>query len=183
MNELEALFFETHKTRKAFQTTPGKLLKKYGVSRRGNHVIRTVNSWLNKYDLIATPAFGNAYVYGVIEISPVPKLGAKQSSESVNGDGVIPTLSILRSANLNNIDDDSIVKLISVNRDTTLTEAITLMIKYDFSQLPILSGRSEVEGLITWKSIGRALALGKECNKVRDCKEDALVFSLKVSMA
>lgn len=178
MNELEALFLEIHKTRKSIQSTPGKLLKKYGVSRRGNHVIRTVDSWLNKYDLIATPAFGSAYVYGVIEISPIPKLGAKQSGEDTYRDGAIPTLSILRSANLNNIEDESILKLISVNRDTALTEAITLMIKYDFSQLPILSGRSDVEGLISWKSIGRALVLGKECNKVRDCKEDALIFSL-----
>lgn len=177
MNELETLFAEIHKTRKPIQSTPSRLLKKYGVSRRGNQVIRTVNLWLNKYELIATPSFASAYVYGAIEISPIPKLGAKQSSENVYGDGVIPTLSILRSANLNNIEDDAIVKLISVSRDTSLTEATTLMIKYDFSQLPILSGR-EVEGLITWKSIGRALALGKECNKVRDCKEEALVFSL-----
>ena len=178
MNELEVLFREIHKTRTPVQSTPGKLLKKYGVSRRGTHVIRTVNLWLNKYDLMATPAFANAYVYGAIEISPIPKLGAKQSGENIYRDGAIPTLSILRSANLNNIEGEPIVKLISVNRDTTLTEAITLMIKYDFSQLPILSGRSEVEGLISWKSIGRALALGKECNKVRDCKEDVLVFSL-----
>lgn len=177
MSELEALFLEIQKTRKPIQSTPSKLLKKYGVSRRGNHVIRTVDSWLNKYDLIATPAFGSAYVYGVIEISPIPKLGAKQSGEDTYRDGAIPTLSILRSANLNNIEDESI-KLISVSRDTNLTEAITLMIKYDFSQLPILSGRSVVEGLISWKSIGRALVLGKDCNKVRDCKEDALVFSL-----
>ncbi len=177
MNELEALFLEIHNTRKPFQSTPGKLLKKYGVSRRGNHVIRTVDSWLNKYDLIATPTFGSAYVYGAIEISPTPKLGAKQSGENTYRDGAIPTLSILRSANLNNIEDESI-KLISVSRDTNLTEAITLMIKHDFSQLPILSGRSIVEGLISWKSIGRALVLGKDCNKVRDCKEDALVFSL-----
>ncbi len=35
-----------------------------------------------------------------------------------------------------------------------------------------------MEGIISWKSIGIAISLGKNCQKVTDCKEDVTVLSL-----
>jgi predicted transcriptional regulator len=62
--------------------------------------------------------------------------------------------------------------LIVVNRDDTITKAITLLLEHDFSQLPVMQGEREVKGVITWKSIGSRLALGTACNHVGDCCED-----------
>ena len=53
-------------------------------------------------------------------------------------------------------------KLIVVNQNDSLTQAITLMLQHDFSQLPVMQGEREVKGVVTWKSIGSKQALG--CN-------------------
>ncbi|RYE24014.1 MAG: CBS domain-containing protein, partial [Sphingobacteriaceae bacterium] len=80
---------------------------------------------------------------------------------------------------INNIKDGELeIGLISVTRETSLIEAVTLMLKHNFSQIPILSGKRDVEGLISWRSIGTALSLGKECLKVADCKEEVVTLSL-----
>ncbi len=60
---------------------------------------------------------------------------------------------------------------ISVKPDTDLKEAVTLMLLYDFSQLPVMQSPWTVKGVISWKSIGSRLALGSACMKVRDCME------------
>ena len=66
-------------------------------------------------------------------------------------------------------------KLIVVNQNDSLTKAITLMLQYDFSQLPVMQGEREVKGVVTWKSIGSKQALGQKCNQVGDCREDARI--------
>src|SRR5262249_32732095 len=54
-------------------------------------------------------------------------------------------------------------------------KAITLMLQYDFSQLPVMQGEREVKGVVTWKSIGSKQALGCKCDEVGDCREDARI--------
>jgi CBS domain-containing protein len=66
-------------------------------------------------------------------------------------------------------------KLVVVNQNDSLTKAVTLLLHYDFSQLPVMQGEREVKGVVTWKSIGSKLALGGKCNLVGDCREDARV--------
>ena len=63
-----------------------------------------------------------------------------------------------------------------VNRDTKLSEALTKMMMNDFSQLPIIQGERTVEGYISWRTIGEALALKRECNTVRDCMEKSVTI-------
>jgi CBS domain-containing protein len=66
-------------------------------------------------------------------------------------------------------------KLIVVNQNDTLTKAVTLLLNNDFSQLPVMHGEREVKGIVTWKSIGSKLALGRNCESVKDCREDARI--------
>lgn len=66
-------------------------------------------------------------------------------------------------------------KLIVVNQNDTLTKAVTLLLNNDFSQLPVMHGEREVKGVVTWKSIGSKLALGRNCESVKDCREDARI--------
>ena len=62
--------------------------------------------------------------------------------------------------------------LVTVNQDDEVARAVTLMLQYDFSQLPVMQGDREVKGVVTWKSIGSRKALGSKCECVRDCQED-----------
>jgi CBS domain-containing protein len=67
-------------------------------------------------------------------------------------------------------------KLVVVNQGDSLTKAITLMLQYDFSQLPVMQSTREVKGVITWKSIGSKQAVGHNCCQVGDCREDARII-------
>jgi len=70
---------------------------------------------------------------------------------------------------------------VGVGQDDTLAKAITIMLRYDFSQLPVMQGDREVKGVITWKSICSRLVLSSigsqptpEC-RVRDYREDVKI--------
>lgn len=66
--------------------------------------------------------------------------------------------------------------LLTISNDAPLTRAITLMLQYDFSQLPVMQGEREVKGVITWKSIGLKLAMGQKCSTVGDCREEIRII-------
>lgn len=174
----EELLIEVQKTKKTIRTYPSIALQHLGVSRRGWRVVDSVNKLLEKHEVICEPDFGSAWFYGEIELKPKPKVpSGKTSNENDDGDPT-PRLSLLKAANLNKIKETGTgVGLISVNRDTPLSEATTLMLLHEFSQLPILSGQRDVDGIVSWRSIGRALALGKECTTVSDCKEDVIILN------
>jgi hypothetical protein len=57
--------------------------------------------------------------------------------------------------------------------DAKVSEAVTLMLQNDYSQLPVTTTERDVKGMFSWKSLGSRLALGKQCSKVRECMEAA----------
>jgi predicted transcriptional regulator len=61
----------------------------------------------------------------------------------------------------------------SIKRDASLSEAATLMMARDFSQLPVMTGERDVQGIISWKSIGSRLALGYGADVVTKLMERA----------
>ena len=61
--------------------------------------------------------------------------------------------------------------VVSVTRDTTVREAITLMMLHNYSQLPVMSGVRQVDGVISWRTLGRRITLQGPCELVRDCME------------
>jgi predicted transcriptional regulator len=89
--------------------------------------------------------------------------------ETVLGEAVDPTFRIGRFPAANK-------KLITVNQDDDLKRAITVMMQFDYSQLPIMHGEREIKGMISWQSIAARLAMGNECQKVLHCREDAQVI-------
>jgi CBS domain-containing protein len=61
-------------------------------------------------------------------------------------------------------------KPLSVSPDCTLREAVTLMLRYDYSQLPVMTNERDVKGVVTWESIGPRLVLRDEHPEfVREC--------------
>jgi len=65
--------------------------------------------------------------------------------------------------------------LTTVGQDDSLKKAVTKMLLFDYSQLPIMHGEREVKGMISWKSIASRYSIGGECCKVQNCREDAQV--------
>ncbi len=164
-------------TKKPLKTSPNEAMTYLGVARRGWRVDETINGLLEKYDLMAEPSFESTWKWGEVEVRPKPKVPAGKQTEDIEDYDPTPRLSLLRAANLNKIKEEGKgLGLVSVKRQTKLSEAITIMFRYGFSQLPILSGVREVEGIVSWRSIGKALALGKSCDTVADCKEEVVVL-------
>jgi CBS domain-containing protein len=93
-------------------------------------------------------------------------VAAEGSVETVLSKAVDPTFRIgsLPAANK---------PLTTVGQDDSLMKAVTKMMQLDYSQLPIMHGQREVKGMISWKSIASRYALGGECCKVQNCREDA----------
>lgn len=170
---------EVKKTQKKIATYPEVALDFLGVARRGWKVVERINEMLDEHEVICEPDFGSAWYYGQIEIKPKPKVSANSESKNdLEEKDPTPRLNLLTAANLNKLKEKGLgTGLISVSKNTKLGEATTLMIYHDFSQLPILNGIRTVEGVISWKSIGRAISLGKECITVSDCKEDIITLN------
>ncbi|MDE1904098.1 MAG: CBS domain-containing protein [Alphaproteobacteria bacterium] len=71
---------------------------------------------------------------------------------------------------------------VSVAPNKSITEAITIMLTNDFSQLPVMIGEREVKGIISWESIGSRLARGVKCTEVRECMDAAHEISADTSL-
>lgn len=63
-------------------------------------------------------------------------------------------------------------KPLAVPPDCTLCEAVTLMLRHDYSQLPVMSSERDVKGVVSWESIGSRLAFSADKPEfVRDYME------------
>lgn len=169
---------QINKEEKTVNTTPKKILEYFNASKRGWKIIETVETMMQEHNVICEPDFRNAWVYGELKLSPKPKMKANGDKEKPFDKDPTPRISLLDAANMvdNGDINSELSKLIYVSRDTKIEEAITLMIYHDYSQLPILNGSKNIVGLISWKSYGKAIGLGKKCVTVNDCKEDPVVL-------
>jgi CBS domain-containing protein len=159
------------------------LLSWFEAERRGAQVVREIRSALRKSKLVTVPDFEVAYIDQRVRLTAlqpeakVAKTPTEKPSEepttapsaadaAVFGGSVpdpAPRIGMLKAAN---------TRPISVTRDTEVTQAVTLMCMNDFSQLPVIQGERSVDGLISWRSIGRRrIADGKTCKYVRECME------------
>ena len=160
------------------QITARQLLGWYGFSRRGANKVAKIRKDLRKLGVKTDPDFDSVWVDVAIILTPVkvekpePKKGdAKDESKTgetlppkVEPTEVAPShrISRLKAAN---------TKPINVKPTDKLETAVTLMMQHDFSQLPVMTSEREVKGLVSWRSIGNLLAMGKKCETVKDCME------------
>jgi predicted transcriptional regulator len=158
------------------------LLGWFGAQRRGWQVVFTIDEALGYYGLVTVPYFAHEYIYSTVhfrkeapvetQISPSTTTSSQgKTSETLIEESSYkdPTYRIgaLEAANK---------PLIWVNPDSELSEAITLMLAYDYSQLPVmLNAKRNLKGVISWRSIGKAMVLSrKPVSKVREVMESSI---------
>lgn len=167
------------------------LLAWNGASRRGYWVVYFINQALAKAGLQTNPDFESAYIDAYIrfEIKKPGEIGdgtwATESPidvSSIQGPDVAtarpatdPTIRISRLAAANKA-------LISVKPDVPLAEAVTLMLYYDYSQLPVMPNDRDVKGVISWNSIGARLATGAVGSRVRELMDAHIEIQDDVSL-
>ena len=62
-------------------------------------------------------------------------------------------------------------EITSVDRNSPIDKAITLMLMHDYSQLPVMQSERNLQGMISWRSIGTARLLKENAATVADCTE------------
>lgn len=151
----------------AKEITVRELLNILDVSRRGSHVNSFINELLEKHELIIEPSFEWEYVDNKVQIKS-PK------DASIIFENLIDyRINVLKSAN---------TPPIIVKPDEELCRAITIMKANNFSQLPVITNKRSVKGVITWKSIAEEIFIQERNGKVRDYMIKAVVVDDDSSM-
>jgi predicted transcriptional regulator len=142
----------------------------FGASKRGYRVSRRIKARLEAHGLRTDPDFEYAYIDG-----PISFLKASLANTDTDSSLIDPTHRIARLTAANRPP-------VTVKPDTTLQQAVTLMMTHNYSQLPVMTSAREVKGIISWKSIGSRLALKRPCACARDCMEAAREVSVNDSL-
>jgi len=150
--------------------------------RRGRFVTSWIRERLGEAGLITVPDFESTYLDAEIRFELAPLKAQAVVTDSVvahaeiveiakDGEVLVaapafadPTYRISKLAAANRVP-------LSVKPDTTLKEAVTLMIAQDFSQLPVMTNERDVRGMTSWNAIGTRLALGQSPQVVREAMD------------
>lgn len=160
--------------------------------RRGKWITSYIRERLGDAGLVTVPDFESTYLDAEItfELAPDPVDVEGERTEEIAqalkvsdhseikiapaafGD---PTYRISKLAAANRVPT-------SVKPDSSLTEAITLMMTNDFSQLPVMVSDREVKGMVSWNSIGTRLVLGQAPQWVREVMDPHAEISSDASL-
>jgi CBS domain-containing protein len=159
--------------REGRRATVRTLLSWFGAQRRGSWVSQQVRESLRQAGLTTDPDFESTYIdsevqfrpLAVSEVNPAPDLngnGCVTAAPERTDIDPVPRIGLLKSANR---------VPVSIGLDARLAEATTLMMMHDYSQLPVMQGTRIVKGMISWKAIGHATAIGRPPQWVRDAMD------------
>lgn len=165
----------------------------FGTQRRGHWIVSYIRSSLEVAGLRTEPDFESAYLDAEIRFELTDKDGAPRSQTIIAE--VAETVTVSDHAEVRVVSaafsDPTyrVSKLAAANRtpvsvrpDSTLTEAATLMMANDFSQLPVTTNEREVKGIVSWRSIGSRLVLGKSPVAAREAMEPHAEISADASL-
>ena len=149
----------------------------WGSQRRGRWVASVIREALNALELITFPDFNYTFLDNSVAFFR-PDKEAKETTPPLEVETPtapeLVTVEVLASLDPTyRIERLGIATKapVSINPDAPITEAVTVMLRHDFSQLPVMTNEREVKGVISWKSLGSRLAFGKSCEFVRDAMD------------
>jgi CBS domain-containing protein len=159
-----------------FQMSVRELVRLAGADRRTVKTSLLVGFALSKFNLKTDPDFNAAPLDGVVDFRLRTENDFKKAQKEL--EGYASRLSSLSDVNTSPptyvfgaASDPSFrlsrlpasnTTLISVKPDDALIQAVTLMLRHDYSQLPVMTNEREVKGVISWGSIAPVLILGGE---------------------
>jgi CBS domain-containing protein len=162
------------------------LLSWFESERRGYWKVQEIRKALRKLRLKTEPDFEEAWIDAPVAFLTKPKKD-KPSVDSIAGveaetnpqgntnEAPVPAkysdgahsrikIGVLTAAN---------TPPVCIAPDADVREATTLMMQNNFSQLPVTTSERDLKGIISWKSLGSRLSLGRPCKKVRECMDTA----------
>lgn len=146
---------------KQFKITPRNLLEAFGFSKRTKWNVVRIDTFLEEHKLETDPNYTDTWVDADIT------LRHKKKAKSRKDNDPIQRVMLLPAANK---------PPVSVQKEASVSEAMTLMMMHNYSQLPVMNGQRHVFGVITWETIGYGITNGIESSKVIDfVKKDVAI--------
>lgn len=127
------------------------LIGKWKAKGRGIRVIEWIDADLENHGLATLPAFHNVTLDATVKLV-TPESEPAAGHDETNDERKDAQDFGLKVGNLPSALDG----VSSISPNGTFDEAITLMVRDDFSQLPVLSGEHNLRGAVSWQSIARA---------------------------
>ena len=166
--------------------TVREILHWFGYRRRARLNLRDIRNTLRSTGLTTDPDLNAVHIDSMVSFRA--KDQASGDPEDVNSYTTSSTSQVRETApastptEVEEQADDSadianlVSRLRSANREVTsvtpsdtIAKAVTTMLLNDYSQLPVISGKTTVKGMISWQSIGHSLSQGVQPDKVQDC--------------
>lgn len=168
---LSEIAAEVRKGGKPRTLTVRALLAFFGYQRRGAFGVFMIDQALAEAGLATQPDYHSVWLDSEIALvpapaSPKPTVNAASGEERPIAATFDPTYRLGRLRAANNPP-------VSVSPEQTVKEALTIMMAYDFSQLPVMSGERSLRGVMSLSSLAKRSARGAKCNTVQDCLEPA----------
>lgn len=175
------------------------LLSWFGAQRRGSVVVWSIRDALDRAELLTDPDFEDAYIDSLVQFRP------RVSAQAVATGAAATTASAVGASTREpssppppgpspptNLHVDSSFRLrklaaanrtpLSIKPDAPLSEAITLMLSRDYSQLPVMTTERDVKGAISWRSVATRLALKRDGSSVREFMDSVEILQADASL-
>lgn len=154
-----------------------------GYRRRRGNSEQLIQSALDKLNLCTLPDFRDSHISAAVTLQKVNT----QQSLSPNTHVISPSVEkVDRDAHILKVGrlEAASRKPISVPPGAPIVDATSLMIKHNYSQLPIMSSERRAEGIVSWQSISNWVLkngnLPKTVNEgmlpIKDVSFDAALF-------
>lgn len=137
--------------------TVRELLRWWGAKRRGYWIVEQIERDLQAVGIATDPSFIDGWIDNIVTLIPLTRVTSRPTdavavaADVEATDAALPEVALrvggLASAN---------TTVASVEHDATLQRAQSIMMRYDYSQLAVMSGPRTLRGAVTWESIARA---------------------------
>jgi CBS domain-containing protein len=157
-----------------------------GYRRRRGKSEQLIEAALDELGLVTTPDFRDSHISGSVVLS--------KKHQDFRAPAVVPMVETTIESVPNSIDrSEHILKvgrLEAANRApkiiapaSLLEDAIAIMLKYNYSQLPVMSNERTIKGMVSWQSIARfSITNGKLPDNVSECMDGAIEVSYEAAL-
>ena len=194
-NELKIIRDTLAGGRSVNPVTVREFLSWFDAHRRGVSIVARIREVLDEQSIVTIPDFEEPWIDGLIAFHLI---GVDAATGKAAGDSKAAAIAVIdqpteivevegvwehREAGYRLSRFAAANKaVIRVGPETTLHEAVTVMMLNDFGQLPVMIGDRDVKGVVTWAEIAARSVLGKLGKRVADCMIDPIILDETVSI-
>lgn len=153
--------------------TVRELLGWFGAARRGVSVVADIRDAFAHHGLRTVPDFERVYIDSHVTFAPAAGgCALPQPTPGAMGDAAY-RVSRLRQANM---------KVLCVQPDTALRDAITHMRVNDYSQLPVVDDAGRARWIVNWRCLGQRLLDAAPVSRLEEVMQPAITVQPETSI-